>query len=533
MDIAIRMQKIELGNERVIFKPIGVIKGNYDKENETFCDEYGYEYSFIEGTRMYDENYYCAPINIDDLKFKYEPDMLEDEILSEYLSEFINVCFIGYFDYVDCRIKLMEVDFDKIEEKLSEVGPNLDECIEFDLQNNRSFNFDMKSLVSLKQYENMDDLRKFIDDLIKAGDYVSTVSETQIENSDYKEEQEELIKQNETKKVLNKYESSKFNLKNMRDFVLSEIVAQDEAVNKITTTILKNIETTNPKMKSHILIAGPTGVGKTSIIERVCKYLDLPFCKVDATSYTQSGYIGRNIDEILSKLICAANNDIEKAKKGIIIIDEIDKKAGTRDDVATTAVQQNLLKLTGRGIVEVDANCMGTRSTIDFDTSDLTIVFTGAFEKLYKKKNEDNIKQIGFVKENKVKEDIKEITPELLIEYGIIPELIGRIKKVVTLKPLHQEDYVKILNYSNSSPIKVNKEFLELDKGIKMVVFTNSFKNEVSKKAEQINLGVRGLEKIVDDSVEQAIEDVLSGKKIKELKFTKATVLNPKKYYSN
>lgn len=456
MDVAIRMQKIELGVDRVVFKPIGIIKGHYDDFDDLFYDELNLQYDSLEGTKIYEENYFYAPI-------------------------------------------------------------------------------------SLKEYENIDEVKQFIDELIKTGQYIKETTQNMKDNNndlfevDSIDEETANIKAPKTKKVLKKEESKKFNLKSMRDFVLKEIVAQDDAVKSITTTIMKNMEATNPKMKSHILIMGPTGVGKSSTIELICKYLDVPFCKVDATSYTQTGYVGRNTDEILQKLISSADYDIEKAQNGIIVIDEIDKKAKEdKGDVATTAVQQTLLKLTGRGMVEVDINYKGSKSTIDFDTSNLTIVFTGAFEGINELTKKDDIKHIGFINDSKEEKKLEntKVSTNLLTQYGLIPELIGRIKKIVVLNPLKQKDYVQILNYSNSSPIKINKEFFELDKGIK-VTFTDSFKIEAAKKAEEFNLGVRGLDRAVDDALEDAMERVLNNEKIKELKFTKSTVNNPKKYYSN
>ena len=538
MDIAIRMQKIELGNDRIVFKPIGIIKGTYDKDEQIFYDELDFQYSVIDGTSMYEENYFWAPIYLEDLKEEYESYMSEEEILNEYLSEYINCYYLGYFDEILGKIKTIKIDFDRLEETLSNTKESTEETIEFDLEKNERFVFDLKSLLSLKDYENIEDVRNFIDQLITAGEYVKNTVKS-IENSQDRslfeiDDSEVVEEEPKPKKVIKKEESKKFNLKNMRDFVLKEIVAQDEAVKSITTTIMKNMEATNPKMKSHILIMGPTGVGKTSTIELICKYLDVPFCKVDSTSYTQTGYVGRNTDEILQKLIYAANYDISKAQKGIIVIDEIDKKAkGDKDSIATTAVQQALLKLTGRGMVEVDIDYKGSKSTIDFDTANLTIVFTGAFEGINKLNKKDDIKHIGFINDSKEsKEDDDKITTSLLTQYGLIPELIGRIKKIVVLNPLKQKDYVQILNYSNSSPIKINKEFFELDKGIK-VTFTDSFKIEAAKKAEEFNLGVRGLDRAVDDALEDAMERVLNNEKIKELKFTKSTVNNPKKYYSN
>lgn len=538
MDIAIRMQKIELGNDRIVFKPIGIIKGTYDKNEQIFYDELDFQYSVIDGTSMYEENYFWAPIYLEDLKEEYESYLSEEEILNEYLSEHINCYYLGYFDEILGKIKTIKIDFDRLEETLSNPKENTEETIEFDLEKNEKFVFDLKSLLSLKDYENIEDVRNFIDQLITSGEYVKNTVKS-IENSQdrslFEMDDSRVVEEEpKPKKVIKKEESKKFNLKNMRDFVLKEIVAQDEAVKSITTTIMKNMEATNPKMKSHILIMGPTGVGKTSTIELICKYLDVPFCKVDSTSYTQTGYVGRNTDEILQKLIYAANYNISKAQKGIIVIDEIDKKAkGDKDSIATTAVQQALLKLTGRGLVEVDIDYKGSKSTIDFDTSNLTIVFTGAFEGINKLNKKDYIKHIGFINDSKEsKEEDNKITTNLLTQYGLIPELIGRIKKIVVLNPLKQKDYVQILNYSNNSPIKINKEFFELDKGIK-VTFTDSFKIEAAKKAEEFNLGVRGLDRAVDDALEDAMERVLNNEKIKELKFTKSTVNNPKKYYSN
>lgn len=536
MDIAIRMQKILLGNDRVIFNPIGIIKGTYNKEKDVFYDDSDFEYSSVDGTSMYEERYFYAPISLDELKDAYESYLSDAQVQQEYLEGYINHCVLGSFDIIEGKIKTIEIDFDRLnllKSKKTEEG-----VIEFDLEKNEQFVFDLKSLLDLKDYDNVEDVRNFIDELINTSKYINNYVQNlksndgtlfTIDNLDEEEKED-----SKPKKVIKKEESKKFNLKNMRDFVLKEIVAQDEAVKSITTTIMKNMEATNPKMKSHILIMGPTGVGKTSTIELICKYLDVPFCKVDSTSYTQTGYVGRNTDEILQKLIYAANYNISKAQKGIIVIDEIDKKAkGGKDSIATTAVQQALLKLTGRGLVEVDIDYKGSKSTIDFDTSNLTIVFTGAFEGINKLNKKDYIKHIGFINDSKEsKEEDNKITTNLLTQYGLIPELIGRIKKIVVLNPLKQKDYVQILNYSNNSPIKINKEFFELDKGIK-VTFTDSFKIEAAKKAEEFNLGVRGLDRAVDDALEDAMERVLNNEKIKELKFTKSTVNNPKKYYSN
>lgn len=530
MDVAIRLEGILIGEDKILFKPIGVMRGKYNKQDDYFIDECGCKFCSIDGIDIYAGNYFSDPIGFKDLQVIYGNDKKVSEILSLYFSEYSETYYLGYLDEVSGLIKAVEMNFEEIRQTFAEMeqGLNVKEktesTIEFDLENNEKFLFDLKTLKELKEYQTVEEVRSFIDNLIAAGEYIKDIVNEQKEH----QEQEE----SKNKLSLKREESQKFNLKEMRDFVLSEIVAQDEAVKRITTRILTNFMSSDYRRKSHLLIMGGTGTGKSKTIELICQYLNIPFAKVDATNYTQAGYVGRSVDEMLLKLITAANGDIELAQKGILVVDEIDKKASNGDNsgVATKAVLDTLLQITGRGTVEVDIVEDRTKRTIDFDTSNLTVILTGAFEGIEKYAGKDTHRQIGFCADIEPKQEDVEITPQLLIKYGMTPELMGRIKCVVPLRKFEEEDYVKILKYSKGSPLQIEKVFLENDMGIKFT-YTPNYLKEIAKQAKKLDQGARGADVAVAKSLEDVHERVLNGEHIKVLKLTKRTAINNKEYY--
>lgn len=533
MDVAIRLQSISLGDDRVLFKPIGIIKGKYIKEVGIFVDEYGYEYKDMEGSDIYADRYFCCPTNIQDLRCVYSDIKKTSDVLDIFLSNFMDVCFLSYLDPVSETIKSVKFDFADIERYFAnedyDLGLDQEETVEFEVDDDKVLKFNISELNELKLCQTEEDVKTFIEKLILAGKYAKEVLSEATSSEQQKVEE---LKIEEPKLVLKKQESNKFNLKEMREFVFSEIVAQDEAVKRITTRILTNFMSSDYRRKSHLLVMGGTGTGKSKTIELICQYLNLPFAKVDANNYTQTGYVGRSVDEMLLKLIDAANGDIELAQKGILVIDEIDKKApnGDNSGVSTKSVLDTLLQITGRGTVEVDIVEGRTKRTIDFDTSNLTVILTGAFEGIEKHAKTDTHKSIGFITTEEAKKEEMEITPQMLIKYGMTPELMGRIKCIVPLKKFEEEDYVKILRYSQSSPILVEKYFLETDMGIKLT-YTANYLKEIARQAKEYDQGARGADVAVARSLEDIHERVLNGEPIKELKLTKRTALNNKEYY--
>ena len=400
MDIAIQMQPMFLEYDRLIFVPVGLLKGFYDYEKGIFIDSYGFRYDFMEGSNPYGTKFFGVPTQMEDLKKVYFALTKEEEILQAYLNDNLDICYLGYYDNATGNIKLVEVDFKDIEYDIQTgcygyESKEQEEVVNLDAQDNLRFLFTKETLEVLKNKNNMDEVRSFIDEIISTGEYIKKVNG----NNDHEIIEEESNIEDKKRLELKKKESAKFNLKDMRDFVFSEIIAQDEAVKKITTCIMSNFDSTNPKRKAHLLLTGPTGTGKSKTIQLICEYLNIPYAKVDSTDYTQAGYVGRSVDEMLEKLINAANGDVELAQKGILVIDEIDKKATNNDssNIATKSVLDSLLKITGRGTVEVDIVENGKKKTIDFDTSNLTVIFTGAFEGIDKLDIDKDHKQVGFI----------------------------------------------------------------------------------------------------------------------------------------
>ena len=263
--------------------------------------------------------------------------------------------------------------------------------------------------------------------------------------------------------------------------------------------------------KSNMLMIGPTGSGKTYLVKTLAKLLDLPLATTDATSLTEAGYIGDDVESVLSKLLAAAGNDVEKAERGIVFIDEIDKISKKKEthsrDVSGESVQQGLLKLLEGANVEVPVgasskNAMVPLTTIN--TRNILFICGGAFPDL-----EDIIKQrlnkkssMGFQADLKDKYDkeenlIAKVTLEDLREFGMIPEFIGRLPVIFTLEKLSQDMLVKILKEPKNAILKQYQKLLELDEV--QLVFDDSALEAIAKKAVEKKTGARALRAIIEE----------------------------------
>lgn len=263
--------------------------------------------------------------------------------------------------------------------------------------------------------------------------------------------------------------------------------------------------------KSNMLMIGPTGSGKTYLVKTLAKLLDLPLATTDATSLTEAGYIGDDVESVLSKLLAAAGNDVEKAERGIVFIDEIDKISKKKEthsrDVSGESVQQGLLKLLEGANVEVPVgasskNAMVPLTTIN--TRNILFICGGAFPDL-----EDIIKQrlnkkssMGFQADLKDKYDkeenlIAKVTLEDLKEFGMIPEFIGRLPVIFTLEKLSQDMLVKILKEPKNAILKQYQKLLELDEV--QLVFDDSALEAIAKKAVEKKTGARALRAIIEE----------------------------------
>ena len=275
--------------------------------------------------------------------------------------------------------------------------------------------------------------------------------------------------------------------------VKKTIISQDEQIMQILTSLFKNQKIVDSsldidiiaKLKENILIYGSTGTGKTEILKRISKIYNIPIVIEDATSLSETGYQGRKITDMLEDLYLAANNDIELAEKGILIIDEFDKLAekGNQSHVSKLGVQRSLLKLLDGSLFYLDGK--------KFDTSKLTIVGVGAFTGIT---NGDNYSQL---------------TTNDFIEYGIIRELIGRFSKTIAMNPLSKEDIIKILKESDFSPLNTYKKLFDmLDVEF---VFNDEFIEYIAEIAVKKQSGARSLKNVFDDCISSALFRIFAG----------------------
>lgn len=321
------------------------------------------------------------------------------------------------------------------------------------------------------------------------------------------------------------------------------VIGQDEAKKIISVAVcnhLKRIEAKNDMLeKSNILILGPTGCGKTHLMSTVSKHLKVPMVIVDATNFTQVGYVGEDVSNILKKLYVQAGCDLEKCKRGIVYVDEIDKVMakpsphGDRD--ATGAgVQQNFLKLMegGTQTIKMPTKDGGTVE-IEIDTKDILFVFGGAFVGLDNAK-EPTSRVIGFGENNNsapTQNSTGIIEQKDIVKFGFIPEFIGRIPIIVQMNELTREDLKTILIGTDKSILKQYQAIFNMDKinaSFDDSLITEIIDNSIAKK-----MGARGLRGTIEKDIMNLMFEVSKYNQIKTLNITRSMLNNPSEELKN
>ncbi len=472
-DLALIMKKIVYQDGNIELVPLEVLEGVYDEENEAFID--------LDGTP-----YYHIITNPDSIGFMYRDNISNYKKNYPYLSI--------------SRLKSMMLRSAKKSIYLYCFAGKDDTLIPIILYKNDQFD-EPKLLLEgdiIEFYSNT--YPEFIESILNG----------------------ELSNDSDNTKKLALPQEITMDVAKIYSEVTNNVIDQDEPIRKIITAIWKQYNNFSETKSRNILINGSTGVGKTETFRQLTKRLQVPYFMTSATEYTASGYIGKSVDDMLIGLLKNANYDLDKAQRGILIIDEIDKLSETNkssSQINQRDVQEALLKILEDGVFAINVN----NKEYMFDTSRLMVIGMGSWSRIELKET----RPVGF-NSKPIKKEYKDITREDIVSAGMIPELIGRFPTIVQMNELGYDSFIRILNSDNNT-LSINKRFLS-SKGVTLTVENDTLK-EIALKAIKQKYGARSLDEIIETALSVASFEIASNPDVySELIISPETIKDNKKY---
>ena len=556
------MGRDENDNPIYIFNCNHVAVGIIDPKDYTFVDTNGNEYPIITNPEVITSEVpyaYANAIDLKDVKSIVNSNgtnlNLKDSISMYEFSCKQLIYYVGKTD--DGNSFCMAFNTVKLKESVSQLDMEAQEeteedCV-LDLGNEEEFDNGLRTLInnaisgkySIEELDgiikNLEEGTEDIMDTIEALEYQLSAMKNNTSYStearkaqkviqDKKkkiEKKEEPLEEDLVIEVSDEIKEDRIDINKTYEDVTKVLISQDEPARRVIVEIAKKF-LDERKRKEGILLAGPTGVGKTKLMELIAESLDKPFIKVDTTQLTVPGYVGKDIEEVLWDLYVKCGRDMDKVNNAIIYFDEIDKKGSSKkSDVSGQGVLNVLLPFIEGSIYDAYPDSKRTDLKVKVDTTNMTVILGGAFTDVYKNMKIDN--EIGFGKEKTSETIYREAEPEDFVEYGqMTNEFMGRVV-IVKLNDLSIEDLKNVLLKSEQSALKIEEDIFE-KLGVK-VKFTDGYINAVAEKAYKKKTGARGLGGIVDKSTWKALDEISNNPDVyKQVTFDEKSVEDSNQY---